>query len=547
MKSKKRILSFIVTAALTASLISGCNGGNKNQDAPPTPKPEQGTEKNATGFPIVDKPITLRMLVGKTVAQTDFDKLPVWVEYEKKTNIHIEWIQVDTKNLTERRNIMLNTGDIPDAFIKAGLVETDLLKYGQQGTFIAMNKLIEENAPNFKKILDDTKNYAEVKKDITMSDGNIYSLPYIREAGFAALAASPKMFVNRKWVDKVGMKMPITTDELYNVLKAFKEKDPNGNGKPDEIPWTGAGLNSVVTALKGAWGLNNRGSRVANIDFDETAKKVRFVPTDPRYKELLEYTQKLYKEGLIDQEIFTTGQTEIAAKGKQNLVGAFNLAGHTFVGPEHQDEFEGIPAALKGPHGDQIYNSTMASVMGKGSFVISNKNKYPAETMRWVDYFYSEEGMRLFFMGIEGESYRVNAQGECEFTEDITNNKDGLSFDQAVHKYVPYGGGGNPSIASEKYFKGVETLPIAAEAGKRVQPYLVKEVWNAFNFTPEENDVITSLGNDINKYVSEMMNSFVSGKVSFSEWDNYVSTLNKMGLDKYMKAQQSAYERYIKN
>ena len=89
------------------------------------------------------------------------------------------------------------------------------------------------------------------------------------------------------------------------MLKAFKEEDPNGNGKQDEIPWTASGLGQVMNSLYGAWGLRNRGIDHGNVDMDEENGKLRFIPVQPEYREMLEYLNKLYTEGLLDQEIFT--------------------------------------------------------------------------------------------------------------------------------------------------------------------------------------------------------------------------------------------------
>ena len=81
-------------------------------------------------------------------------------------------------------------------------------------------------------------------------------------------------------------------------------------------------------------------------------------------------------------------------------------------------------------------------------------------------------------------------------------------------------------------------------ATEKAEPYAVKEILYNFNFTLEETDVMTSIGKDIEDYVKEMEAKFVNGSASFTQWDEYVNTLNKMGLDRYMEVYQAAYERY---
>lgn len=507
---------------------------------------EGETTEGETAFPIVDEPITLTIMARYRTGMADFKDMLTWQEYEKLSNVKVEWIMVENQGYSEKRNLALATGDLPDAFLKGNFGELDLLKYGQQGTFIPLNDLIENHAPNLKRILEDERDYPGVREAYTMADGNIYSIGYIMHKDLDPVRYSPKLFMNRKWLDALGKDMPTTTDEFYDVLKSFKLGDPNKNGSEDEIPlWSS---NIPLSILKGAWGLNNRGLRVANVDMDPAEEgKLRFVPIDPKYKDMLEYINKLYSEDLIDEEMFATDLADLLSKGEQNLIGAFALAGNTYVGSEHEDDFEGLEVALKGPHGDQLWAATQPAILSKGSFVITNANEYPEETMRWIDYFYSEEGMKLYFLGKEGVTYRETEDGECEFLDVIINNPEGLDFQDALNKYVPFAIGDNPALLSPKYFQGAEMQPIPAEAASRMKPYGVQEPWPTFNFTLEENDKMVALANDIHSYVSEKTAEFVTGQAQFSEWDEYVNTLEKMGLQEYMDIYQAAYERTFEN
>jgi putative aldouronate transport system substrate-binding protein len=176
--------------------------------------------------------------------------------------------------------------------------------------------------------------------------------------------------------------------------------------------------------------------------------------------------------------------------------------------------------------------------------VITDKNKHPEATMRWIDYLYSDEGSKMFFMGFKGQSYEELPNGEVKYTDEITNNPKGLTFEQALVKYVVWPGGGYPNIVRQKYFKGAEGLPESVEAAEKFSKFFPKEIWPSFSYTPEESERIAALEADINSYVNEMQAKFVSGKASFDEWDQYVATFKKMGLDEYMKIYTDAYNRY---
>lgn len=128
------------------------------------------------------------------------------------------------------------SGDLPDAIFNADYSDYELLKLAKDGAIVPLNDLIENNMPNFKKVLEEAPEY---KSMITAPDGNIYAFPWIEELGSGKeriQAVDSMPWINVEWLKKLGLDMPTTTEELKEVLIAFKTKDPNGNGKADEIP-----------------------------------------------------------------------------------------------------------------------------------------------------------------------------------------------------------------------------------------------------------------------------------------------------------------------
>lgn len=535
MKKSRKALRVTATALLAFSLLAGCSGNNS-----PSPAAEEPSSNfNPTGLPIVKEPITLKMIAGKApTTAPDWKQTMLWQEYEKMTNIKVDWEMIPSDTMSEKRNILLAGSDYPHAFFTAAIPPADLQKYGQQGVFIKLNDLIDAHAPNLKAILD---KYPDVKKGLTMPDGNIYSFPTIYDPEFTSVLSSSKMWIKKSWLDALNLKEPETTEEFHQMLKAFKEKDPNKNGKPDEIPYQAVGIDTFHSYLKGAWGLSNRGIRNANVDMDPDTKELRFIPSHPRYKEMLQYMNQLYKEGLIAEDVFTIKANQFYATGANGVYGAtMTTSPYTLMG---QTDYIGANA-LKGPHGDQIWSSIGSPLASPGAFVITDRNPNPVETVRWIDYLYGEEGSKMFFMGFEGKSYTMNDKGEYEYTDEINKNPSGLTFEQALIKYVVWPGGGYPNIVQQKFFKGAESRPESLETAERFSAHLPEEIWPTFTFTMEENEDMSTLGSDINDYVTEMRAKFVSGKASFDEWDQYVKTLEQMGIKRYMEIYKSAYDRY---
>lgn len=525
----KRFASILLTGVLTASLVTACGSGGKPAAEE---QPKQETAVNPTGFPIVEEPIKLTFFAGKAAsAPADWNALPVWKEYAKQTNIEVDFQLTPEESLAEKRNLVLSGGDYPDAFHTARLSPNDLMNFGGQGIFIPLNDLIDQYAPNFKKLLEE---HPEVKKGLTMPDGNIYSFPTFYDPNFKSVLIGTKLWYNQAFLDALGMKEPETTDEYYEYLKAVKTQDPNKNGKADEIPYAASGIGSLLDELKGAWGLGNQGNIHGRVDMDPQSGKLRFIPTDPRYKEVLEYLNKLYKEGLMVQDIMTIEGPQVNALMDEGLVGSAETNSPHAIGGVTIEHFVGAPT-LKGPYGDQIFSRARSPLIDIGAFVITDKNQHPEATVRWIDHFYSEEGSKLFFMGVKDVSYVENPDGSIEYTEEALKEQS---------KFVSWAGGFYPAMLTDKTFKGGEASEQSIAAAAKVEGQWPEEVWPQFTYTQEELTQFTPLHTDINKYVDEMRAKFVVGDVPFSEWDKYVSTIEKMGLSQYLEIYTAAYDRY---
>ncbi|WP_232313111.1 extracellular solute-binding protein [Paenibacillus sp. P22] len=236
-----------LVGGLAVAILAGCQSGGGDS---------AGSGDSGSGGK--EGKITLKMARDSfTDVHPASKDLWMWKKYEEKTGIHIEWEEIPGESSAERKNVMLASGKLPDAFYQTGFSSSELVKYGEQGLFLPLEDLIEQHAPNLKQWFE--KN-PEVKKAITMPDGHIYSLPYIDTA---LPYRSIRLYINKTWLDNLGLQVPKTTDELQAALKAFKEKDANGNGDPnDEMGWvmpTGFINGMFERQLYGSFGMGNGG------------------------------------------------------------------------------------------------------------------------------------------------------------------------------------------------------------------------------------------------------------------------------------------------
>lgn len=532
----KGIKNFTITLLFLLLVLSACGKGNETEGSA-EPSDEELDNLTESGLPIVDEEVSLDMFAGNPPESADdWNDVMIWDEYKDMTNVNVNWETVQEESLEEKRNLKLGSGgDLPDVFYSASLSNTDILKYGGQGLFMPLNDLIDEHAPNLKKLMEE---YPEIEKAITYPDGNIYSMPTIYDPDASSLRLGPRPWIDEDVLEEVDMDMPETTEEYYEFLKAVRDQT-------DKTPFGSYSVGMLLRWINGSFGLGNRGFDHPQTDVDEDGE-LRFIPTSDEYKEMLEYVHKLYDEKLIEQNIFEENATDKFMANASDGEYASTVA-HDPEDLFNLDSMVGAPA-LEGPFGDKLITGIAPSVADAGSFVITSDNESPATTVRWADHFFSDEGAKFFFMGKEGETYEEDEDGEPQYVDDITEGSGDLTFEQRLSEFLVWPGGGYAStILKEDYFQGLETSENSIEAAEKLEPYIIDDVWAQFTHTKEENDILTTTGSDIEKYVEEMRDKFIVGDTPFSEWDDYVSKLEKMGLDDYVDVKKEAMERYEEN
>lgn len=524
----KKYLAFIVMLVMVLSIFSACSGQGKQQtgnEQSQEPKSQESSNLTSSGFPIVKEPITLKMFGQKAPMHGPWEDMLVFKEYEKMTNIKVEFETPPQDGFQEKKNLVFASNELPDAFIRAGITNDEVVKYGMSGALIPLETLIEKYAPNVKKLLD---TYPDARKSIIYPDGHIYTLPTIVTL---AAARTDKIWLNKNWLDKAGKSVPVTLDDLVDVLRFFRDNDMNGNGKKDEIPMMANGLGQLINNLSGSWGLENQMGYHVNIENG----KVNIWLTDDRFKEMLMFLNKLYKEKLIDQELFSITYAKFLAKANSGVVGLFfNQADDVF----DSKDYIGI-APFKGPNGDQKVGRAGPIARDMGAFAITSTNKYPEATMRWIDYFYSDEGSIFFRYGVEGQTYVKKPDGSVEYTDAIL--KDSRGIGTAVAQFTIWPGGGAPHWINDKNSTAISS-PTTREAQKALDPYMPKEVYGPPLFDKESMDKAVTLQADIDKYFNESCTKFIDGDIGFDKWDEYVNTMNKLGLKELEALYQKAFD-----
>jgi putative aldouronate transport system substrate-binding protein len=521
----KRVFAAILYVVLTMSLIlTGCTKSTNTPEQTP-----QGTDNGSTNKVTTIKWATVENWYAPASMTSG---LPIWKEIEKKTNTKIVWdVAADAQYLTAMQTRMAVATDLPDIVRVPG---GDPTQYGQSGVLIPLEELISKYAPNITAVFE---NDPESKKLMTSGDGHIYGLaPIIRQSSFLM----ENMFIIRKdWLDKLSLKVPDNTDDWYNVLKAFKTMDPNGNKKADEIPWgndplffgEAFGLHLWASAWQGGYWADNG--------------KVMYQWTDPRMKDLLTYLNKLYKEGLIDPDYGNPSAESFQSKVTKNLVGAANnwpdltFAWAKLIRNTIDPNAKYAPVVPPaGPKGDRSLEGY--GIVDMGFQGITKDCKDPEAAIKLMDYLWSEEGQRYMAWGIEGKSYTM-ADGKPRYTDLVMNNPDGLGMSDVLRTL-----GAWPTVQwiqqEDTYRQMLEGDPEFAKTPETMKQYLVNP-FPPLLATKEEQDQLTVLQNDINTYRSEMITKFIIGQEPISNFDIFVKKLTGMGVAKLLQIKQTQYDR----
>ncbi|MCL2832063.1 MAG: extracellular solute-binding protein [Treponema sp.] len=539
MNNVKRMIIAAVILVLTGVLVFG--SGNNQTQGSGAAAAASNSNFNPTGYPIVKDKITLTGFGNQNVTHRNWDELYCFNEYENKSNIHIQWTTAPNQGFAERKNVLLASGDYPDFFYRCALTIADQINYGSKGALISLNKLIDQYGVNLK---DDIKELPDMGKAITMPDGNIYALPSKPQI---SQSSSPYNWINKRWLDNLGLKVPTTLGELETVLTAFKTQDANGNGNPnDEIPYSDRTLGaSIFSSTYSAFGIGSLGNvQYANyIDLGDDGR-IRLFAISDNFRQQLEWLAGLYAKGLMDPEMFTQDIPTFTAKGEQDLIGAFFFNNTPDIIGSKYNDFVTTPP-FKGNYGPAVDNN-IGVPFNLGAFAISNQNKYPAETMRWIDYYYGYEGSLLIRLGQEGVTYIKNPDGSYALTDLITKNPNGLNMPQAIGQYaIGFAGGGCPEFAREE-FERARLPSVVFDSYDIIKPYISVKALPMLSFTTAEQDQLNALTDDIVTYITEQRIQFVTGRRPLSQWNSYVNDIKNMGADRYVALYQASWDRYSK-
>ncbi len=521
------------------------NDGNDDGDidsSTPTVGPDKnvvldkgGYKVNSVGFPIVTNgSLTLTVMVPGDELM-DFSKQAFATEYEKMTGIKVNYKAYNSFDSFVVKASVMQSGNQPDIFISPSLIFTtaEMEDYEKQGIVLDLAPYMDTWGRNIAKMVN---SYPASKNFAYQPNGKVYALPGIYPE-LDSQVEEYQLMINQEWLHELGLEIPTTTDEFYKVLKAFKNQDPNGNGKKDE---EGFGIPLWAAQMWNPWGLNMswyiRGS------IDEKGNVENGTMTT-QFREGIRYWKKLYDEGLINKNAI--GASSAALKTQLKKCGIVAYPYITEFASESEWE-NWVPIGWpKAPEaGNYVAGVSETNSGAKADGTTSHANlafifkscKAPEAALRWLDYFYTDDGSMLWNYGPAGTTY-TKIGGKYKLVKNADNlklaNYSGVNFGlYTTNKLIAR----NTSEMSsqEKFYNGMYAQAKKAEVTPQYSFYTLDQMLNKSERATIDKLTVGDLQWGVDA---------IQGKVNVeTDWNAYI---NKYSADyaQWKSVYQKAFDR----
>lgn len=543
---KKRICCIALSLMLIPAFFAGCGGDSVTEKSSSgagisSESPAAVENFNKTGYPIVNEPVTVSILHSKSVRNGPWEEMAYFKAMEKVTHVKFQFIPIDAAAYQEKKNLSFASMDLPDIVWK--ITPEEQIKYGVENKlFLPLNQYIEEYAPNINKMMEE---YPDVKPVLTEMDGNIYSFPYMVKT---MTMAGNMLYIRTDWLEAAGKSVPKTTGEFLELCAAVKAWNK------DIIPVAchKDNFQNLVLTFLPAFGplVDNR----YGLDQND---RVVYVPATEQYRQTLMFINELYKNKYLDNEYLLQDTAALTAKVKDNRVmmsamGTLMTTDNFSDGKLHIEMLE--PLTSESYDKKHVKGFTTVS---SPTAAFTTRLKYPEVMTRWFDINYSDEDVapdvvkglnRLsMFLGLRGENWDYLDDSKTTYNAAIMPADNKLSELEYRERYVTLGYG--PSKALMEAMPDPESNPSqymkASQSKEHYYPYMEDGFLDGYmKYTPDEQERLKMLLNDVETYVTQMEAKFVNGQESFDNWDKYVNTLREIGIDELISIKQAAYERY---
>lgn len=526
----RRFTAVLLTAAMGAGLAA-CGGDSG--------KPQTTSD----GMPV------LTALVVTSSLTEDVNGHQYLKDIAEEAGVEISWEQVPESSWADKKSTLLAGGEIPDLIIGTGTIaDSDFAMY--PGMFQDMTELIESGAPNIQKMFEEKP---VMKQMATSLDGKIYGIPKYQR--FWPYTANHQL-INQQWLDNLGLSMPTTWDELYDVLVAFKEQDPNGNGLQDEIPLDWAPGNGSFNVLSLIAGFGVTANYLSGDGYYIQDGEVRNYYMEDSFREVCDFLHKCWEAGLINTEVFTQDYSKFQSLARGNgddtaIVGfTYGFDALDRVGAVLADQYAGCPPLKPSADytGEVSWDYEYYDVNYVQNAVVMSANCSNKEAaMKFIDAFYEPENSIQVLFGSLGTCIEKEEDGSYTVLppEDSSKDPGTWKWMNALADKGPMYISDSMEVTLPEDLQKVTELD-AAFTPVTSQIDVDNDVYpRAFmKFSQEDNSSMSLINTDITSVVSTNFSKWVMEGRADGEWEAHVDGLKNAGIEQAIEIIQKQYEDY---
>ncbi len=400
-KNNKNILALLIVVSMLSALLIGC-GTRQETGKTETTTTRQTEIEKTTVKPIETKPLIDELVIyGPNRIVPEPNQNLDWMQEEMGVKLNFI-IVPDANEYRTKLNLLITSGDIPDIVTIINL--GDYYQYVEEGFFVELEPLLKEYAPNVYKYRP-----AENFEQLRYKDGKLYVISNDINPGFVSL------IIRKDYFDNLGLQIPTSLEEFFEVCKSLTFEDPNKSGKDDTYgfgAWGGLGNFAPIFIAHGAqpW------------HWIEKNGELLYGAIQPEVKEALKYLRKLYINGIMEKEFLTIDfqkHTESASLGKWGIWQSqlwYAVPGNPQYDWSDGKEYAVIPPP-KGQEGKSGYSSNDPRASGRTG--ITSTCKDPATAARFINFLANEETFYRIRTGVEGVHYTVDPNtGQYLFKEE---------------------------------------------------------------------------------------------------------------------------------
>ena len=529
----------VVAVLVLAIAFSGCSKSTTSTSS-------GGTVKQSitfTGYPMNAKDKTISWFGSEgyvpNAAYASADDSPFHSGLKDMLGVNIKWIfPVAGTDSTQAINLTLASGDLPN--IMFGGLMGDAARYIDEGTFQDLSANMPNWSPAYWKWIHTNPAYDRAMKT---DSGKYYGYGFFREAGgWNDSYLGP--VVNKTWLDQCGLPMPANLSDWDKTLRTFKQK----YGVPMSFAWSR--VSGYGTDISGAFGAYTFADYRLYIDGNN---KVQLANIQPEFKNELQFFNKWWNDGLIDQDFLSINDT-MARSNALNLKMGISITSMGQMSNWRVDADGAKNGAnwvgLQFPKGDDGTLVQIDGGYGIGSVVAvvtsSTKPEDMELVMRMLDYAYTDDGNLYWNFGKKGVSWDYGPDGKPAYLPLVVNDPDGLN--NAIDKYGGSTWSGNCIQATALlYMKNTQASIDANDLWYYPNQAITypSKMPNGLTLTPDESTRAADLRASIQTYVNEAAIQFLTGQANLSTWDAYVAQVNNLGAPELLKIYQAALDRYL--